>query len=111
MDETTEVFRHLPFPYPDGRFPRELGAVVQVTVLTGRRPALEVVHTPDGSWLVGDGVDDPNLPGASVVTHLAHAVERNGSIAGLATMPPGSIARRAAPGSAWVVTDLAGWDD
>jgi hypothetical protein len=28
-----EMFRFLPWPFPDGTFPRELDAVVQVTVL------------------------------------------------------------------------------
>jgi hypothetical protein len=66
----SEVFQHMPFPFPDGRFPDSLGAVVQRTVLSGDFPAREVVHTPDGSWLLGDGVNDPNQPGASIATHI-----------------------------------------
>lgn len=104
------MFRQLPFPFRDGRFPDELGAVVQRTVLSGALPAREVVHAPDGSWLVGDGVNDPNLPGASVATHMSHAVERNSSIAELATMPPGHLASRSGPGEAWTVAVLEGWD-
>jgi hypothetical protein len=38
---------------------------------------------------VGDGVNDPNLPGASIVTHVAHTVERNSSITELGNMPSG----------------------
>lgn len=105
------MLRHMPFPFPGDAFPPELGAVVQCTVLRGERPALEVVHAPDGSWLVGDGVDDPNVPGASVAAHIGHVVERNSSVAGLATMPPGSIAQRDAPGQPWTVSALIGWDD
>lgn len=106
-----EMFRHLPFPFPDGRFPESLGAVVQRTVLSGELPAREVVHTPERDWAIGDGVNDPNLPGASVATHIWHAIATNSSIATLATMPPGHVARRSAPGEAWSVTALEGWDD
>jgi hypothetical protein len=106
-----EMFRHLPFPFDNDRFPSELGAVVQQSVLTGEQPAREVIHAPDGSWIVGDGVNDPNLSGASVATHLAHAIERNSSIAELADMPPGHIAQRSDPGEAWTICVLEGWDD
>ena len=105
------MFQHLPFPFTDARFPDDLGAVVQQTVLDGELPAREVVHATDGSWLVGDRVNDPNPPGASVATHLAHAIDLNSSIAGLASMPPGHIARRSGPGEPWTVAVLEGWDD
>lgn len=111
MNNGREMFRHLPFPFKDERFPSELGAVVQQSVLTGDQPAREVIHAPDGSWLVGDGVNDPNLPGASVATHLVHAIERNSSIAELATMPPGHIAQRSEAGETWTIYVLEGWDD
>ena len=58
--EAREVFRYLAFPFPGDKFPPNLGAVVAGSVLSGERPALEVVHAPDGSWAVGDGVSDPN---------------------------------------------------
>lgn len=106
-----EMFQHLPFPFHDDHFPDSLGAVVQRTVLSGELPALEVVHTPDGSWAVGDGVNDPNLPGASIATHIWHAIATNSSIATLATLPPGHIARRSGPNKAWSITVLEGWDD
>ena len=107
------MFQHLPFPFEGGRFPDSLGAVVQRTVLSGEQPAREVVHAPDGSWLVGDGLHDPNVPGASVATHLAHAyaAEWNHTVAELATMPPGHLAQRSGPGDPWVVKVLVGWDD
>jgi hypothetical protein len=54
----------VPFPFPDGQFPSELGAVIQRTVLDGTEPARVVIHADEGGWLVGDGVNDPNLPGA-----------------------------------------------
>ena len=106
-----EMQRVMPFPFTDGLFPPALGAVVQNTVLRGEEPAREVVHTPDGAWCVGDGVNDPNVPGAATATHIVHAIERNSSLASLANMPRGHIARRAGPGDAWEVQALAGWDE
>ena len=106
-----EIFQRLPFPYEGGRFPSNLGAVVQRTVLAGDLPALEVVHTPDGSWAIGDGVNDPNLPGAVEIAHIQHAVALDTSIADLATMPPGHIAERGGRGEPWEIKVLVGWDD
>ncbi len=111
MDAAGEMFRYLPFPFDDDEFPPQLGAIVQRTVLDGSEPAREVIHAPDGSWLVGDGLNDPNLPGASVATHLSHAIQRNSSIAALASMTPGHIAERRGPGDPWRVLLLEGWDD
>jgi hypothetical protein len=105
------VLQRMPFPFPDDEFPPELGALVQNTVLSGERPAREVVHTPDGSWLVGDGVDDPNAPGACTATHIGHVVERNSSVARLASMPPGHWGRRGGPGERWIVSPLVDWDE
>lgn len=98
-----EVFRHVRFPFVDARFPASLGAVVQRTVLEGTEPARAVIHSDDGSWLVGDGVNDPNLPGAVVVVGITHVVERDRSLAELATLPPGCIAERDSPDDAWHV--------
>lgn len=105
-----EMFQHLPFPFEGGQFPAELGAVVQRTVLTGELPAREVIHAPDGSWLIGDGVNDPNPPGVSIATHIWHAITLNSSIADLASMPPGHIAQRSGPGEPWRIAHLEGWD-
>jgi hypothetical protein len=104
------MVRFVPFPFENGRFPAELGAVVQVTVLEGREPARLVVHASDGSWMVGDGVDDHNLPGASIATHISHVVERDASVAALATLGPGRVARRDGPGWAWEISDHV-WED
>ncbi|GAB3937341.1 hypothetical protein GCM10027614_15400 [Micromonospora vulcania] len=55
-----EMFRYLPFPFPDGQFPDNLGAAVQHTVLVGRggaarQPAARPVRLPDRSRrAVGD---------------------------------------------------------
>ena len=101
----------MPFPYEGDRFPIALGAVVQNTVLSGEQPAREVIHTPEGDWCVGDGVNDPNASRASTATHIVHAVERNGSIASFASMPPGHIAHRTDPGHEWQIRALSGWGE
>lgn len=88
-----EMIRQMPFPFVDGRFPPELGAVIQRTVLDGYEPAREVIHDED-NWVVGDGITDPNLPGASVASHMRHVSERNSSVAELVSLPIGHIATR-----------------
>jgi hypothetical protein len=93
--------RALRWPFEGDAFPAALGAVVQRTVLDGVLPALVVGHTLAGDWYVGDGVNDPNEPGAAVATHISHAVERNSSMAELASLPPGFEARRRWPGDRW----------
>jgi hypothetical protein len=55
----------VPFPFPDSPFPPQLGAVVQRTVADGVLPALTVIHTADNSWIVLDGVNDPNADDAA----------------------------------------------
>lgn len=99
-----EVFRYLPGPYADETFPANLGAVVMKSVLSGERPALQVVHFPDGSWAVADGVDDPNLADAAVVAGMQHVVAHNSSVARLASVPPGFVADRDFPGDPWRIT-------
>lgn len=98
-----EVFRHLPFPFEDARFPASLGAVVQRTVLDGAEPARTVIHTDEGSWLVGDGVNDPNLPGAVAVVGMVHVVDQDPTLDELATLPPGHIAERDSLEDVWHV--------
>jgi hypothetical protein len=105
------MFRHLPYPYESNEFPAQLAAVVQRTVLDGVEPAREVAHWSDGSWTVADGVSDPNLPGAAVATHIAHAVARNSSLAALAAMQPGRIAQRAGPDDPWRISVFDEPDD
>ncbi|HEX6129190.1 MAG TPA: hypothetical protein VF071_09235 [Candidatus Limnocylindria bacterium] len=103
--------RRVPWPFPEGRFPEDLGAVVQRTVLDGELPALVVVHAADGDWMVGDGLNDPNEPRAAVATHLRHVVDRDPSVGPLATLPPGKRADREASAHPWVVTDFVYEDD
>ncbi|MFF3762538.1 hypothetical protein ACFYYR_00345 [Streptomyces sp. NPDC001922] len=101
--EEHELFRTVAFPFPEGRFPRDLGAVVQRTVAEGDLPALTVVHDTDGDWLVGDGVNDPNLPGACIVHCLVHLAEADPSLAETATLPPGYAAYRDGPDQPWSI--------
>ncbi len=101
MSGRSDMVRTLPWPFEVNGFPRSLGAVVQKTVLDGRLPALVVGHDPEGSWYVGDGVNDPNAPGAVVATHISHVVMHDGSLSALAALPPGHEARRRSPGDPW----------
>jgi len=103
-DDRREMFRHLPFPFQDGRFPPQLGAGVQRTVADGREPAREVIHTNDNSWLIGDGIGDPNLPGASTVLHLQHLLLADPTLEELAFLPLGQMATRDGLGGPWAVT-------
>jgi hypothetical protein len=95
-----EMFRTVPWPFTNGLFPARLGAVVQRSVLDGDEPARVVIHAEDGSWLIGDGINDPNEGGASIATHIAHAIEHNSSINELVTLPPGHVAIRSDRGRA-----------
>jgi hypothetical protein len=106
VGEHREMQRTMPWPFPGDVFPPELGAVVQLTVLEGSLPALIVGHTEDGDWYVGDGLNDPNVRGACISTHLQHAIERNSSIATLAVVPPGHEAHRGGPGEPWSVEQV-----
>jgi hypothetical protein len=83
-----EIFQHLPFPFPGGRFPLELGAVVQRTVLDGIEPAREVIHTADG---------------ACVVTGFRHVVDDDPTVEQLASIEPGHLAWRRSTESPWQV--------
>ncbi|QGN47519.1 hypothetical protein GKC29_12155 [Micromonospora sp. WMMC415] len=103
-----EVFRHVAFPFEDGRFPPNLGAVVQRTVLTGQEPARVVIHDGDNDWLVGDGVNDPN--GASVVACISHVADADPAVAALAALPVGYIAERDEPHLPWTISVHA-WPD
>jgi hypothetical protein len=82
-------------------------AMVQVSVLSGARAALEVVHDWDGSWTVSDGMSDLDMPGQAVATHLSRAALWDDSITGLATMEPGRVARRSNSTEAWRISSLA----
>jgi hypothetical protein len=97
------VVPHLPFPFPGDRFPSNLGAVVQRTVVDGKEPARQVVHDADGSWLVGDGLNDPNVQGACTVIALVQLTVRDPSLGKLATLEPGHLAWRSSTDLPWQI--------
>ena len=102
-----EMRRFVDHPFPGDRFPSELGAVIQRTVLDGVLPARYVAHTPDNSWLVGDGIDDPNEEGAVIAAHIRHVVDRDPTLEQLATLPPGFHASRASTDDPWEIERFA----
>ena len=83
-----EAARHVPWPFPGGSFPGDLGAVVQRTVLNGELPAGLVIHDDENDWCVGDDVNDPKVPGASVIVHMTHVLAGDSSVSELASLPP-----------------------
>jgi hypothetical protein len=102
-----EMFQSRPWPFLNDRFPHDLGAVVMKTVLEGHRPALQVVHTPDNTWAIADGVDDPNAPGACVARHIRHVIDLDPGLEELASLPVGYQANRVATDEPWVVTPFS----
>jgi hypothetical protein len=104
------VVPQLPFPYPGNRFPDNLGAVAQRTVVNGTEPARNVVHAADGAWLVGDGVNDPNIAGSCLVVALVHLVQDDPSIGQLATLQPGNQAWRDSVRQPWQIEPFT-YDD
>jgi len=93
----------IPWPFPNDRFPDDLGAVVMDSVLEGRRPALQIVHFENGHWGVADAIDWPKVRNMTA-THLRHVLEQDPTIAELATMQPGYQADRDAVGDPWVIS-------
>ena len=77
--------------------------------MSGASPARQVVRHPDGYWLVSDGnadVEQFDDPGRAVRADLSHAALRDGSIAELASMSPGTVATRLGRGGSWTVSPL-----
>jgi hypothetical protein len=98
-----EIQRGIPWPYPGGQFPTCLGVVIQRTVIDGEEPARSIVHDEDGDWLAWDGINDPNEPDASIVVCMHHLLDRDPSVAQLATMPPGNEAWREEAADPWTI--------
>ncbi len=95
----------VPWPFHGDVFPPDLVAVVMRDVLSGKAPALQVVHFDDGNWGVADGHHAPSERNLDVA-HIRHVLELDESLAGLATLPPGYQADRDAPGQPWVVLPI-----
>lgn len=100
-----EVQPTLPWPFPGGAFPQDLGAVVLRDVLSGRAPALQVVHFDDGYWGISDGHHVPSAKNLEP-THIWHVVGRDRTLAELATLPPGHQADRDHVGEPWVISPI-----
>jgi len=98
-----EILRDVEFPFPDGVFPRLLAAVVQKTVLDGLEPARLVVHDDENDWLIGDGVGNPNLDAACVISHIVHVADADPTVAALASLPLGFAATRPDIETAWEI--------
>lgn len=109
MTHPTEMFRYMAWPFESGAFPPALGAVVMRSVLDGSRPALQVLHDPEGDWGITDG-GDPNVAGSCVATHIWHVVASDPSLEELASMPPGTQADRLTATDPWQFKTVA-WDD
>ncbi|WP_143094367.1 hypothetical protein [Streptacidiphilus jiangxiensis] len=92
-------------------FPPNLGAVVRRTVANGELPALVVIHDPDGDWLVGDGINDPNIPDACGIYCLAHVAEMDPAITETAGLRSGFAAYRDDAGQPWKVEPFAFEDE
>ncbi|WP_329426770.1 hypothetical protein OG339_42055 [Streptosporangium sp. NBC_01495] len=101
----SQLVRNVPFPFPAGRFPPELGAVVQRTVVSGELPALVVIHDDENDWLIGDGVTDTGDSAASTLSHVQHVVDRDPTVADTATLPCGYAARRPSRSAPWVIEE------
>jgi len=104
MGDSPALNRYPPFPYEGGAFPPELGVMVQRTVLEGLEPVRVVVHDADGDWLVGDGVNDPNLEDACAIVHMTHVLAIDGSLGSLAGMPLGQMAERGKIDGPWALS-------
>jgi hypothetical protein len=90
-------------PSPIAAFPAGLGAVIQHTVAGGELSALVVIHDDEGAWLVGDGINDPNLPDACGIYHLNHLVALDPSIGQAATLARGQCAVRDHGDQPWAI--------
>ena len=98
-----QMLTQMSWPFRNGEFPPELGTIAMRSVAQGELPTLQVVHDPDGYWLVADGINDPSEPDACVVTHFSHVLASNSSVATLANMPPGTKADREEVGAEWIL--------
>jgi hypothetical protein len=66
-------------------------------------PALVVVHDDEDDWLIGDGVNDPNVSGACEIYHLSHIIDMDPRISEVMDMLPGHAAYRNTVDSSWEI--------
>ena len=89
------------FPFPDGRFPENLGVIVADTVMRGDQPVRYVAHTPDNDWWISDGVSDPTDADVCHLVHMSHLLDLDPAIQELASLPVGQEADRDGIDDAW----------
>jgi hypothetical protein len=70
-----------------------------------------VIHDDEGYWLICDGVNDPNVPGASGLFNIDHLASIDPSIADTAALPIGFVARRSSPQSSWTFSEFSYEDE
>jgi hypothetical protein len=99
VDEPVDIYRL----FSDMEPSLDMAAVVQHTVARGELPALVVVRDDEDYWLVGDGIGDPNSPGACGLYHMAHVTERDPSVSVTVALPKGYAATRDSVGDRWQV--------
>lgn len=92
-------------------FPDDLAAYVNNTVAGGERPALVVVHDPEGDWIVGDGSEAPFDADTAGLVHIQHLLDSDSSLAELAALPSGRLAWRDQITDPWNIEGFAYPDD
>lgn len=93
-----ELIRRAPHPFPEDRFPDNLGAVAQRTVARGEFPALFVIHDFENDWLIGGGDHDIDDAG---IYHIRHVVDHDPTIEETAKLPVGFMASRSSIDEPW----------
>ena len=53
---------------------------------------------------IGDGIGDPNVPGASTIAHIWHIVGKDPTLERLAGLPLGQVAQRNDVGGPWRIS-------
>lgn len=95
-----EVDRSVPWPFPDGVFPENLGVIVHRSLLSGQAEPYFVSHDADGSWQVLDE-DSPAEADAAAVSCMRCLVQAYPYLAELADLPVGWEAVRDASAQVW----------
>jgi hypothetical protein len=104
------VYPERPFPFPDNRFPDDLGVISHLTVATGKKRAALVQHSAENHWLFADDREDPNIGDDLQLVQIDHVLSNNPDVAELASLPLGWTAWRSSAGDPWVLEER-GLDD
>jgi hypothetical protein len=97
------------FPFPGDRFPDELRVLAQTTVGNGEAVIRLVLHTAGNFWSAEE-ITDPSersiTPGSHQVVPMSELLDRDPSLAELATLPEGYLARRSSPKDRWTIEEM-----